>query len=93
MAYDEVTAQLVRENRELREALHGAATSLETISMLSGRVSYGNPPIPTYMEDFSQVRGFAANRAKVAREALAAAGVSGTRDQTFDKAHVDGGKQ
>ena len=70
---------------ELQKALHAAATSLETISLIAGRKSYGDPPIPTYMEDFSQVRGFAANRAKVAREALAAHGVMGTQTNEENK--------
>lgn len=87
MAFDEMHAQAARlanrlERRvaELEKALQAAATSLETISLIAGRKSYGEPPIPTYMEDFSQVRGFAANRAKVAREALGTAGV-GVRDE------------
>lgn len=54
------------------KALNEAATSLETLAALSGRKTYGDPPIDTYMETFLQVRGYAASRAKVAREALAA---------------------
>jgi hypothetical protein len=54
-------------------ALNDAATSLETISRLAGRVTYGDPPIETYMSTFSDVRLYAAARAKVAREALASA--------------------
>ena len=55
---------------ELRKALHDAATSLETISRLAGRKSYGNPPIETHMDTFMDVRLYAAARANVAREAL-----------------------
>lgn len=56
----------------LMEAANAAATSLETISQLAGHQSYGSPPIPTYMTDFADVRGYAASRARVAREAIAA---------------------
>lgn len=83
MAYDELTAQLVRENRELRDALQAAATSLETVATLSGRATYGNPPVDTCMETFTQVRGYAHSRAKVARDALAPHGVAVTGHQTF----------
>jgi hypothetical protein len=76
MAYDEVTAQLVRENRELKKALGDAATSLETLATLSGRETYGSPPIETYMSTFMDVRLYAAARARAAREALPAAGVA-----------------
>lgn len=55
------------------QALHDAATSLETIASLAGRKTYGNPPIETYMDTFTDVRLYAVARAKVAREALAAA--------------------
>ena len=56
---------------DLTKALCEAATSLETIASLSGRKTYGNPPIETYMDTFVDVRLYAAARAKVAREALA----------------------
>lgn len=56
--------------KELEQALHDAATSLETISQLAGRKSCGHPPIETHMDTFMDVRMYAASRAKVAREAL-----------------------
>lgn len=62
---------------DLTKALRDAATSLETIASLAGRKTYGDPPIETYMDTFMDVRLYAAARAKVAREALAA-GVLGT---------------
>lgn len=62
---------------DLKQALHDAATSLETIATLAGRKSYGNPPIETHMDTFMDVRLYAAARAKVAREELAALGVKG----------------
>jgi len=52
------------------KALRAAATSLETIADLSGRKTFGNPPIATFMDTFSDVRLYAAARARVAREAL-----------------------
>ncbi|HEY0955779.1 MAG TPA: hypothetical protein VGE36_13525 [Roseateles sp.] len=55
----------------LRKALHDAATSLETLSHLAGRETFGDPPIETYLDSFTQVRGYAASRAGAAREALA----------------------
>lgn len=48
----------------LMDALEGAARSLETISRQAG--------IDEYMSDFSEVRGYARNRAMVAFTALAA---------------------
>lgn len=56
---------------ELLAALKEAATSLETISILSGRKTFGQTPIETYMEDFMQVRGYANSRMTVARAAIA----------------------
>ena len=56
---------------DLLEALKDATTSLETISLLSGRKTFGQPPIETYMEDFMQVRGYANSRMTVARAAIA----------------------
>lgn len=53
-------------------ALRDAATSLETISRLAGRKTYGQPPIETFMDSFADVRAYAASRASVARTALAA---------------------
>lgn len=49
----------------LREALHDAATSLETIAVRS----YGEE---SYLDSKQQMRGYAGARAGVAREALAA---------------------
>jgi len=57
-----------------QKALQDAATSLETISRLAGRSHYvgdDGERVETYMEHFDQVRGYAASRASVAREALA----------------------
>jgi hypothetical protein len=64
------------EREALMSALKEAATSLETLSSLSGRNSYGDPPIKTHMDTFLDVRLYAAARAKVAREAIAALGAS-----------------
>ena len=58
------------------KALRAAATSLETIADLSGRKTFGNPPIATFMDTFSDVRLYAAARARVAREVLNAAAPS-----------------
>lgn len=69
-------SELVRvkaQRDELLTALKEAATSLETISILSGRKTFGQPPIETYMEDFMQVRGYANSRMTVARAAIAKA--------------------
>lgn len=60
-------------NQALVGALTDATQSLETISMLAGRKTYGNPPLETFMETFSEVRGYAISRAGVGREAIAAA--------------------
>lgn len=49
--------------RRLEEALDAAAKSLETLSNLSGKDGY--------LKNFTQVRGYANNRALVARAALA----------------------
>jgi hypothetical protein len=65
--------QLIAQRDELLAALKEAATSLETISILSGRKTFGSPPIETYMEDFMQVRGYANSRMTVARAAIAKA--------------------
>jgi len=62
--------KLAAENKVLRDALGDAATSLETVSVLAGRKYYGNTPIESNMDTFSDVRGYAASRASVAREAL-----------------------
>ena len=59
-------------NQALVGALKDATQSLETISMLAGRKTYGNPPLETFMETFSAVRGYAISRAGVGREAIAA---------------------
>jgi hypothetical protein len=48
--------------REVCDAARDAATSLETIAKLAGR--------DEFMIDVEDTRGYAANRAKVAREAL-----------------------
>jgi hypothetical protein len=59
---------------ELVKALNGAATSLETISRLAGKTHYvgdDGERVPTFMGEHSEVRGYAANRASVARTALA----------------------
>lgn len=58
---------------ELERGLKDAAQSLETVASLSGRKSYGMPPIETYMETFMEVRAYAAARAGVAREVIDAA--------------------
>lgn len=54
----------VAEDAEIRKALHGAATSLETISRIAGK--------DPYMLEMVDVRIYAASRAKVARDAHAA---------------------
>ncbi len=64
---------MAERSNALRDALDHAATSLETISRLAGRPFYGNPPIETYMETPLEIRGYAAARAGVAREAIDAA--------------------
>ncbi|MEY5098211.1 MAG: hypothetical protein RJA36_930, partial [Pseudomonadota bacterium] len=60
----------------LKKALRDAATSLETISRLAGKVYDGKDangePIPTYMGHHDEVRAYAASRAGVARAELAA---------------------
>ena len=61
------------QNQALREALKDAARSLETVSKLAGRATYGNPPIDTFMQHHDEVRGYAALRAGVAFESLAQA--------------------
>jgi hypothetical protein len=71
--YDELykAAQPVN---ELVEALNAAATSLETIGRLAGKTHYVGDEgerVPTFMGEHSEVRGYAANRASVARTALA----------------------
>ncbi len=55
----------------MEEIARAAATSLETISQLAGRKTYGDPPIKTFMDTFMDVRLYAAARAKAARDALA----------------------
>lgn len=57
-------------NEKLTAGLKDAAQSLETISTLAGRKTYGTPPLETYMDDFMQVRGYANSRAIVAREVI-----------------------
>lgn len=66
-------------NQALVGALKDATQSLETISMLAGRKTYGNPPIETFMETFSEVRGYAISRAGVGREAIAAINAKGAK--------------
>jgi hypothetical protein len=66
--------KLIAERDALYEALKAAMQSLETISLLAGRKTYGNPPIETYLTHFDEVRGYAASRAGVAKEALALVG-------------------
>lgn len=73
-AADRIDA-LERENAALREAADDAATSLETISRLSGKAAYigdDGEHIPTYMGHHHEVRAYAAARASVARSAIAA---------------------
>jgi hypothetical protein len=56
-------------------ALEEAATSLETISRLAGKRHYvdaSGERVETYMGLFDEVRGYAASRASVAREAITA---------------------
>lgn len=63
-------------NQDLLKALGDAATSLETISRLTGKAAYlgdDGERIPTYMEHHDQVRGYATSRAVVARTAIAKA--------------------
>lgn len=69
----EDVAQIAKQRDELLEALKEAATSLETISILSGKKTFGQPPLETYMDDFMQVRGYANSRMAVARAAIAKA--------------------
>ena len=57
---------------QLVKALKDAQQSLETISMLAGRATYGNPPIETFMQRPDEIRGYAASRAGCATEALSA---------------------
>ena len=57
----------------MERGLKDATRSLETVAQLSGRKSYGMPPIETYMETFMEVRAYAAARAGVAREVIDAA--------------------
>ena len=66
----ESVSLLTAQRDELLVALKDAATSLETISILSGRKTF---PIETYMEDFMQVRGYANSRMTVARASIAKA--------------------
>jgi hypothetical protein len=68
--YQVAADKLAAENKVLRDALSDAATSLETVSVLAGRNTYGLTPIPSYMDTFEQVRGYAASRSSVASEAL-----------------------
>ena len=68
--YQREADKLAAENKVLRDALSDAATSLETVSVLAGRNTYGLTPIPSYMDTFEQVRGYAASRSSVASEAL-----------------------
>lgn len=65
--------RLRTQNQALVEALKDAARSLETVSKLAGRATYGNPPIETFMQHHDEVRGYAASRAVVAFESLAQA--------------------
>lgn len=62
--------KLAAENKALRDALSDAATSLETISALAGRKTYGLTLIPSNMDTFEDVRGYATSRSGVARKAL-----------------------
>jgi len=64
--------KLLAERDRLREALKDAAQSLETIASLAGRKTFNIPPVDTCMGHFDQVRGYAASRAGVARQALGA---------------------
>lgn len=57
-------ANLEAENDRLREALREAATSLDTISHAGSRYPKSD------LETFSDIRGYSASRARVAREAL-----------------------
>jgi pseudouridine-5'-phosphate glycosidase len=56
------SAEEIAAMREVCEAARDAATSLEAIAKLAGR--------DEFMIDVEDTRGYAANRAKVAREAL-----------------------
>jgi len=62
--------KLLEDRDRLREALKEATQSLETIASLAGRKTYGLPPIETFMSHFDEVRGYAASRAGVGRQAL-----------------------
>jgi hypothetical protein len=55
------------------KAASDAATSLETISSLAGRKTFGAPPIETFMGGFEDVRSYASSRAVAARKDIAAA--------------------
>lgn len=57
----QVVDALKQERDELRRLLNDAATSLETISRLAGK--------DEFMTDLSDIRTYAANRAKCARKA------------------------
>ncbi|HQY77380.1 MAG TPA: hypothetical protein PLT54_11625 [Rhodoferax sp.] len=60
---EQARADLEAENKRLRDALNDAATSLETIQLRS----YGED---SNLSTMLEVRGYAGNRAKVARAAL-----------------------
>lgn len=68
---DKATPTIIRallaDYDQAREALDGAATSLNTIATLAGSKD-------DYMGDMYQVRGYAHSRARVARAALAQEG-------------------
>jgi len=80
---------------QLVVALKDAQRSLETISMLAGRATYGNPPIETFMQHPDEIRGYAASRAGCATEAItegsaALANAEPTRWQPIETAPKDG---
>ena len=63
-------------NAELLEALHDAATSLETISRLAGKSTYktdSGESFDTYMRHHDEVRSYAKSRATVSRSVIAKA--------------------
>ena len=73
---NDVLVKLNEKNQSLRHHLHEAATSLETISKQAGR--------DEFMKHMSQVCGYAANRAKVAREFMDKPAEEATEGQSHE---------
>lgn len=70
---NDVLVKLNEKNQALRQHLHDATTSLETISKQAGR--------DEYMKHMSQVCGYAESRAKVARAFMDKQDEEGARDE------------